>query len=400
MRVAYLTNYYPKISHTFIRREILALEEQGVDVMRFSLRGWDAELVDPVDQSELEKTQYTLKDGVASLLLNMLRCMTERPGRFWKAVRTALAMSRNSVRPWPYHLIYVGHACRILRWMDGKGVTHLHAHFGTNPAEIALLVRILGGPKYSFTIHGMDEADNGVRLAFDRKVGGAAFVATVSSYTRSQLMRHVHPDVWPRLKVIRCGLPSEAFEEAAKEPPKSPVFLSIARLSAEKGHMLLLDSFAAVLKNNPDAKLVFAGDGDLRPLIEARIEALGIGHAVRITGWISSERVREEIQGCHALVQPSFIEGLPVVMMEAMAQERPVISTYVAGIPELIRPGETGWLVPAGDSEELAKAMEDSIATPRATLLKMGRAGRKLAQERHNIETEAARLRANFAETV
>ncbi|MFV2051366.1 glycosyltransferase [Aliiroseovarius sp. YM-037] len=399
MRVAYLTNYYPKISHTFIRREILALEGQGVEVMRFSLRGWDAELVDPIDQSELEKTQYTLKDGVAPLLLNMLRCMVKRPGPFWKAVKTALAMSRNGVRPWPYHLIYVGHACRICRWMEGKGVTHLHAHFGTNPAEIALLIHILGGPKYSFTIHGMDEADNGGRLAFDRKVGGAAFVATISSYTRSQLMRHVPPDVWPRLKVIRCGLPAGAFEEATTEPSKSPVFLCIARLSAEKGHMLLLESFADVLKNNPDAKLVFAGDGDLRPLIEARIEALGIAHAVRITGWISSDQVRAEIQGSHVLVQPSFIEGLPVVMMEAMAQERAVISTYVAGIPELVQPGKTGWLVPAGDSDELANAMEASITTPHATLIKMGRAGRKLAQERHNIETEVARLSTNFAET-
>ena len=175
MRVAYLTNYYPKISHTFIRREILALEGQGVEVMRFALRGWDAELVDPIDQSELEKTQYTLKDGLGSLLFDMLRCMVKRPGPFWKAVKTALAMSRNGVRPWPYHLIYVGHACRICRWMEGKGVTHLHAHFGTNPAEIALLVNILGGPKYSFTIHGMDEADDGSRLAFDRKVVGGVF---------------------------------------------------------------------------------------------------------------------------------------------------------------------------------------------------------------------------------
>ncbi|MGB7243680.1 MAG: glycosyltransferase [Sulfitobacter sp.] len=398
LHVAYLVNQYPKVSHTFIRREIMALERQGVTVQRFALRGWDAEVVDDGDKSELTKTTYTLKDGLGSLLGSALRRTVRHPGAVWRAVKAALAMSKNGLRPWPYHLIYVAHACRIMDHLDKSPVTHMHAHFGTNSAEIAALVELLGGPPYSFTIHGMDEADNAKRLGFDHKVGHAKFVVAISAYTRSQLLRHITPKDWPKIKVVHCGLPARAFADADSDLPKTPVFLCIGRLSGEKGHLILLDAFAATLKQHPKARLVLAGDGDLRGLIEDKIAALGIGDAVRITGWISSDQVRDEILACNVLVQPSFIEGLPVVIMEAMALRRPVISTYVAGIPELVRPGENGWLVPAGDIDDLSGAMIESLATPTRKMRTLGRNASARAQARHSIDTEAGKLRAFFAQ--
>lgn len=165
LRVAYLVNQYPKVSHTFIRREILAPEEQGVAVERFALRGWDGDAVDPVDLSERDRTSYTLKDGALPLMLGALKRFARDPKPVWRAVKAALAMSRGGMRSWPYHLVYVAHACRIMDWLEQRPVAHLHAHFGTNPAEIALLVRKMGGPPYSFTVHGNDEFGHAPRLA-------------------------------------------------------------------------------------------------------------------------------------------------------------------------------------------------------------------------------------------
>ena len=398
LRVAYLVNQYPKVSHTFIRREILALEALGVKVNRIALRGWDGDAVDPLDLSEKEKTFFTLKNGVASLLLGAIRRILRHPVPVWKATKAALAMSRGGMRPWPYHLVYVAHACRIMDWLDQQPVDHLHAHFGTNSAEIAHLVRVMGGPTYSFTVHGMDEADNAPRLAFGRKIEASAFVVAISQYTRSQLMRHIDPYLWSKIKVVHCGLPDTAFAEFGQEQVFSaaPIFLCVGRFSGEKGHLLLLEAFAVLHANYPDIELVLAGDGDMRDEIESRVRNLGLVDAVRITGWIGSEQVISELRKSHVLVQPSFVEGLPVVIMEAMAQRRAVISTFVGGIPELVIPKENGWLVPAGSVDELVKAMEESIVLPQHRMQSMRNSAFERVKLRHSIMAEAGKLKSEF----
>lgn len=397
LRVAYLVNQYPKVSHTFIRREILALERQGVTVQRFALRGWDAEVVDPVDVAEKARTRHVLQHGLLPLAGAFLRSAVRKPAVTWKAFRAAMTMSRHSVRPWPYHLIWLAHACRLAEWLEGEEITHLHAHFGTNSADTAYLLRILGGPSYSFTVHGADEADNARNLNFARKVGAAKFVAAISSYTRSQLLRHIDPADWSKVRVVHCGLEADFFAPVPAPLPQSPVFLCIGRLCGEKGHLILLEAFGALVGMHPDCRLVLAGDGELRAPIEARIAALGLGDRVTITGWIGSDEVRRLITESTVLVQPSLMEGLPVVIMEAMAQHRPVISTYVAGIPELVQPGRTGWLVPAGEVDSLSRVMVEALETPPADLVEMGATAAKRARARHDIDTEAAKLATLFA---
>lgn len=396
-RVAYLVNQYPAVSHTFIRREIFALERQGVTVDRISMTGWDLPLVDAHDLSEREKTRYVQKGGVISLLGEALKTAVTRPGPFFGALKAALSMSRNAERPLPYHLIYLAQACRVNRWVSETGATHLHAHFGTNPAEVATLTRRLGGPAYSFTNHGSNELDGAPRLHFPKKIGGAKFAVAVSHYCRSQLLRVIPHDLWDKLRVIHCGLDAAYFAEEPLPLPEAPRFLCVGRLSPVKGHLLLIDAFAEVVKTHPEARLTLAGDGaEMRPAIEARIAELGIGEAVEITGWVDADRVKAELKRCTALVQPSLIEGLPVVIMEAMARKRPVVSTYIAGIPELVQPGKTGWLIPAGDVPALAETLKEVIATDRAVLAEMGEVGQARARERHLIDTEAARLKTLF----
>lgn len=396
MHVAYLINHYPAISHTFIRREIHALEAQGVTVERFALRGWDSDLVDPVDIAELEKTRHTLKDGLGPLFLGSLGFMARKPGAFFRGLRLALAMSKNGERAWPYHLIYLAHACRIMGWLKGKDVTHLHAHFGTNSAEIAALIYRLGGPKFSFTIHGSEVFDDPRHHALPLKAEYADFVATSCAYIGSQLMYHIPHELWPKVKIIHCGLAGSAFQGLMTPLPDDPVFLTVGRFSPEKGHLVLLDAFAAVQKHSPKARLVLAGDGPMRREIEARIKALDLTRCVRITGWVTSDQVRAELQAARALVHPSFTEGLPVVIMEAMAEGRPVIATYIAGVPELVKEGMTGYLVPAGQVDDLAKALIACTDMPTETAQALGAAGRDRVRARHDVEMEAGKLKALF----
>ena len=303
-------------------------------------------------------------------------------------------MSRRSVRPWPWHLVWFAEACLLSDWMEAEGIGHLHAHFGTNSADVAHLAGLLGGTSYSFTLHGPDEFDSATAMNFPRKVGGALFVATISSYTRAQTMRHVPPEDWPKLAVVHCGLDGAFFTDTPVPLPEKPVLLCIGRLSAQKGHLILLEAFAALGRR--DVRLVLAGDGELRAPVETRIRDLGLEDRVQITGWIGSDEVRRLITEATLVVQPSLMEGLPVVLMEAQAQGRPVISTYVAGIPELVQEGRTGWLVPAGDSPALSHALAEALGTPLARLQEMGLAGAARVRERHDIDTETDKLAALF----
>ena len=396
MRIAYFINQYPKVSHSFIRREILALERQGFEIQRIALRGWDAELQDDEDVQEQGKTQYVLQGGVNALLKPALQVLRQQPRRFFASLWLALRLGRRADRAWPYHLIYLAEACRVLQWLQASGAVHVHAHFGTNSTEVVMLARALGGPAYSFTVHGPEEFDKPQFLHVGEKVRRAAFVAAVSSYGRSQLFRWVAHEHWDKVKVVHCGLERSFHDVPAVAAPSVPRLVCVGRLCEQKGQLLLLEAARLLAAQALEFELVLAGDGEMREQLEALIARHGLQAQVRITGWISSAQVREEILAARALVLPSFAEGLPVVIMEAMALRRPVLTTYVAGIPELVTPGENGWLFPAGAVEELATAMADCLAQPAQVLQRMGEAAYQRVLQRHDIDTEAARLASYF----
>ncbi len=398
MKVAYFVNQYPKVSHTFIRREILALERQGVTVARYALRGWDAEVRGDEDLQERGRTRHVLAQGLPALLLEAARTALTRPARFWQALRAAWAMSRQAERPWPYHLMYLVEACTLRRWLAQDGIDHVHAHFGTNSAEVVMLAHLLGGPRYSFTVHGPEEFDKPVFLHLADKVRHAAFVVAISSYGRSQLWRWLPADQWDKVKVVHCALePAFFVPEDQLDTCDAPRLVNIGRLCAQKGQLLLVEAAARLKAEGLRFELVLVGDGEMRPPIEAAIARHGLQDTVRITGWISSDEVRRELLSARALVMPSFAEGLPVVIMEAMAVGRPVVTTRIAGIPELVREGVDGWLVPPGDLPSLVTAMEAALATPPGRLREMGRDAASRVGSRHHADTEATRLADLFS---
>jgi glycosyltransferase involved in cell wall biosynthesis len=398
--VAYLVNQYPKVSHTFIRREIVALEQQGVSVTRFALRGWDAEVTDRADIEERARTRYVLEGGALPLVGAVVATIVRAPSRFMRALASALRMSRRSPRPWPYHLVYLAEAAWLCRQLRVAGVSHLHAHFGTNGAEIALLGRELGGPPYSFTVHGPEEFDAPEALHLRAKIEKAAFVVAISSFGRSQLYRWIDAGQWPKVRVVHCGLDAQFQSSPSGTTVAGERLVCVGRLCEQKGQLLLLDAVRVVLNRGKALTLVLAGDGELREAIERKIEALGLREHVSITGWIDSARVRTEVLAARALVLPSFAEGLPVVIMEAMALRRPVLSTFVAGIAELVRPGVDGWLVPAGDVQALADAIEACLETPASILARMGDDAHERVTARHSIAVEAGKLAELFHEGV
>lgn len=278
--------------------------------------------------------------------------------------------------------------------MRRNGLRHVHAHFGTNPASVARLAARMAGVSYSFTVHGPDEFDAPAELELGGKIADAAFTVGVSSFGRSQLMRWSDHKHWARIAVVPCSV-APRFLATEPRPIDTRRLVCVARLNAQKGLPLLIEAIGK-LYDLPPFRIDIIGDGDQRAAIEARIAELGIGDCVRLLGWCAPGRVLDEVATARAFVLPSFAEGLPVGIMEAMALGRPVIATAVAGIPELVD-AQTGWLIPAGSIEALADALRAALDTPTATLAAMGAAGQARVRERHHPDANAALLAGLFA---
>jgi glycosyltransferase involved in cell wall biosynthesis len=198
---------------------------------------------------------------------------------------------------------------------------------------------------------------------------------------------------------VRCGT-DETFLGTAPTPlPKEQRVVCVARLSPVKGHLVLLDALAELVKEGFDPQLSLVGDGEFRAVVERRAEELGLAPRIRWCGWLGGEGVRREVLAARLMVLPSFDEGLPVVFMESLALHRPVVSTYIAGIPELILNGRTGWVVPAGSVDHLVDALREALTMSDDALMDIARNGARAVKERHDSAREAARLAALFEET-
>jgi glycosyltransferase involved in cell wall biosynthesis len=395
-KLAYLVSQYPKVSHSFIRREITALEKQGWQILRLSIRGWDSELVEAEDIQERARTTFVLRAGALSLMMATIRQFVSSPRRFFQAIALAVSMMRTSDRPFIWHLIYLAEACWIVLALKSRGISHIHAHFGTNPAEVVMLAQELAGVSYSFTIHGTGECDQARYIHLDEKIRRAAFVVAVCSFGRAQIFRVVEQRCWSKVKVVHCGIDRTFGDIDAVVPAETARLVCVGRLSEEKGQLLLVKVAATLAREGCNFKLVLVGDGELRGQIEQMIADNDLANHVTITGYASASRVKDEILAARALVLPSFSEGLPIVIMEAMVLGRPVLGTYIAGIPELVVDGQTGWLFPAGSEEDLLSAVRKCLDAPKETLKTMGELGRDRALQRHDIDKQAEKLTSLF----
>ncbi len=406
MKIAYLVNTYPKPSHTFIRREIAALERLGWQVHRFAMRSDRGALVDPVDFVENDKTEHVLEIGKKALFKTALTWMTKHPRETLSGLAMALRCGTKGAAGGagtggiPRHLIYLIEAAYVASRANDLGLRHVHAHFGTNSATVAMLAQALGGPTFSFTVHGPEEFDAPRAFSFPEKIARARFTVAISSFGRSQLYRWCQIPEWAKIKVVHCPIDTASYAPPdpmpATQPADGPHLVAIGRLTEQKGFPLLVEIMAMAAKRLPGLRLTICGDGELRALIDAEIARHGMTDRIEIKGWMSEADVRAAIGRSHALILPSLAEGLPMVVMESMACGRPVIAACINGVPELLTPNE-GWLVPAGDAAAFADAIEAVSKTSTAELERMGADARARAFARHDCDTEAAKLSALFA---
>jgi glycosyltransferase involved in cell wall biosynthesis len=393
MKIAYLINQYPKVSHSFIRREIIALEKQGLEITRYSIRPTNPHsLVDQEDKLEREKTQAILSQGIFPLLINLIFLFFLRPLSLIKSFFLTLKMGQKSHRGILRHIAYLAEACTLWRSLQAKNITHIHAHFGTNSTAVALLCHNLGYITYSFTVHGPEEFDQPEALSLKTKIEQASFVVAISSYGKSQLYRWCDFKQWAKIKLIRCGVDPTYLEKPFQAIPETSQLVCVGRLCEQKGQLLLVQAANILKEQGVQFNLVLVGDGEMRSPVENLIRQYNLEAEIAITGWANSAEVQKHLLNSRGLVLPSFAEGLPVVIMESLALARPVISTYIAGIPELVEPQNSGWLVYAGCVASLADAMQEMLQTPVAKLTEMGKIGQIKVQQNHDINLETSKL--------
>ncbi len=359
--LAYLVSRYPAISHTFILREIAHLRTLGHTIHTASINAPDRKLnaMDVTERRESERTYCVKQHGVWGAVGALI---------YW-ALRTPLELVKTITISRKFGILkglaYTVEAAMVARWMQRQSLAHLHVHFGNAGASVGVLVKQLTSCHLSYTIHGPDEFDDviGQQLAF--KMQAADKVVCISQFARSQLMRISSPTDWPKFTVCRLGVDASLFKaEPHRTESRVPQLVSVGRLTPAKGQVLLVQACAQLRDSGVPFHLTMVGDGPDRSRVEAVIAQHKLQPQVTLTGSLTQEGVRQTLAEADVFVLPSLAEGIPVVLMEAMASYVPCISTPVNGIPELIEHGITGLLATPGDVISLVQQLTALCTQP------------------------------------
>jgi colanic acid/amylovoran biosynthesis glycosyltransferase len=358
-RLAYLTSQYPAASHTFIRREVEALRDLGWSIDTFSTRAPNpGEADNESDRSEANKTYYILRQSFFTLAGSHVNSFFRAPWRYLRTLRLALSHRAPGGRALFLAIAHFAESIVLARELQRRGIGHLHNHFANSAATVGLLASRFLHIRWSFTLHGISETDYPAGVMLGRKIQAADFVACVSWFGRAQGLRLIAPDLWNKVRVVRCGIPFERLPPSSPVPDASERIICVGRLSPEKGQTGLLFAFAILRQTHPHASLTFVGDGPDREALKALAIKLDIDDSVEFAGRLPEIQTLTRIAASDLLVLPSFMEGLPIVLMEAMALGVPVVASSVAGIPELVEDGKTGLLFAPSNWEDLASKIE------------------------------------------
>jgi len=398
--IAYLTGEYPKVSHTFIQREVEGLRALGWQVEACTVRRPAArDVVGEIQKAEERRTFCILDEArrPARLIGAHLWALRRDPRRWLSALRLALGTGSPGIKGRLWQIFYFLEAAVLARHLVGRGVVHLHNHFANSSCSVAMLTSELSGIPFSVMLHGPAIFFEPERWRIDEKIARARFVTCISHFCRSQAMYFSEPAHWSKMRIVHCGVEPALYgakraDSAAIEPNSThPVVIFIGRLDAVKGVLLLLEAFTALRERHPRARLRIVGDGPKRADYEARASALGLQEAVEFLGYRAMDEVPGLLDAADLLVLPSFAEGLPVVLMEALAARIPVIASRIAGVQELVEDGETGFAIPAGDLESLIARMDQLLGDP-GLRARMGQAGRARVEAEFDIAREVVWL--------
>ncbi|MGX7953608.1 glycosyltransferase family 4 protein [Tsuneonella sp. HG249] len=388
--VGYVLTHYPQLAQTFIAAEVDAVEQAGQPIRIFAMNPpGPTERDRPDAPRHIGRTTY-LKPRISRGAIELLGFTVRRPLGLAKVWGAAIASAGGSPVRTARCLSHLAQAALLARHAMDHGIERLHAHFGLAPATIAWLasaiMRSCGrDASFSFTIHGFHDFVDPAESRLDIKAAQASAVVCISRYTLSQLCLVTEPWHWPKFTVVRCGVDSDAFEY--RDPPEItgiPRLVSVGRLSAEKGFEILLEAVARLRLEGLAVELRIIGDGPARQRLATRISELGIENEVVLAGELMPIEVRRELDAADVFVMPSFSEGLPISLIEAMATGTPVVSTWIAGIPELARHGETALTVAPADAGELAQAIGRMIGDGQLRI-RLARAARDRVSAQHDL---------------
>ncbi|HTH06679.1 MAG TPA: glycosyltransferase family 4 protein, partial [Ilumatobacteraceae bacterium] len=405
LRVAYVVTHYPRLAQTFIADEIKALRAAGVEVVTTSVnRPEPSDVSGPEGRREEAATLYLKSVGPLAIARALVAAMRRGPGPLLAVWWALVGPARFDVRA---VVVRTAHLVEgVLLWAHCRrlGVRHLHAHFGggtSNAAWCAVeLARRIETERWtwSMTVHGLHDFMNERDCQYDRKAASASFIVAVSDFTRSQLLRTIDPADWPKARVIRCGIDLGAFElRPTPNPSPVPTLLMVGRLAAEKGHLVFVEALALLAKRGVVADARIVGDGPFRDEIEEAARRFGVAEHVHMMGERPPAEVRDLLTVSDVFCLPSFAEGLPVAMIEAMAIGTPVAATFISGIPELAVDDRTAVVMPAGDADAFADGVERLLTDP-AHAREMALAARRRVEERHDLHTNIAQLVTCIAE--
>lgn len=390
--VAMITGTYPSLSMTFVDREVRALRAMGCDVVTFTLRQPTQKSVSGDFQAAEAKRVISLyamsrqpKDFIAAFLMAVMR-----PLRLASTVRLAVQSYTWKDPGLIRQLAYLCAAILMARQLRQRGITHIHNHLGDSSGTVAMLTAELTGTPFSITLHGPEIFDEAVRWHLRRKIARAQFVACISKFCRARAMLNADPSDWSKLEIVRCGVELTQYPAKACNSDGRRL-LFVGRLEIRKGITTLIEAMSLLRRHGCSTYLTVVGQGAMRPDIEGQISAVGLAEVVELAGPMDEAGVAKALGLADIVIVPSLSEGLPVILMEAMACGLPVIASSVDGIPELVSDGVTGLLVPPADAKALAAAIQRLMSSPELRV-RFGRSGQQRVQRDHDAARNARSL--------
>jgi glycosyltransferase involved in cell wall biosynthesis len=395
MKLGYLLSHYPTIGHTYLLRELVGLRALGWDIPTVGIRPPErpSDLLPGHEKDEAARTFYVLGSGWPVILMSQIKEFVGSPARYLGSLAFAMSLGGTDIRKCLRMLIYFAEAVVAGRWMRQQGVTHFHSHFSTT---VGLLMTRLFPLSMSMTIHGPEEFVDPDGFFLPDKIRTCRFVCAISHFARSQMAQLVPYELWEKFEVAPLGIDSTVYEPAPFRSAPAPFeIICVGRLTPFKAQHILLDSMKDLAAAGRNVRLRFVGDGPDRASLESRIHSLGLGGHVIVEGWKNQAEVRELYRQADIFALASSAEGVPVVLMEAMAMQIPCVATRITGVPELIRDGIDGLLVTPSDPEEMTTALVRLMDDP-ALRRRLAEAGRKRVQEKYHLATNVARLSEIF----
>ena len=403
LRIAYLLSQYPAVNHVFMLREVTALRKLGLDVHVASIRNPDrpAGSMTPLEQAEARCTYYVKNAGLTGLAKAHLHTLATRPLQYFRGLAAAL---RNGSQRRPqalYSLFYFTEAVAVGHWMRANSLAHLHTHFAST---VGVLVATVFPVTISITAHGAGEFHDPVGFRLTQKVHSARFFCAISQYGISQLMHACPHAEWSKFELTSLGVDPDSFPPRPFRAKPSPFrVICVGQLAPVKGQHLLIAAMDALVKEGRDVHLRFAGDGPDRDALTHDVASRGLSGNISFEGSVNQDKLLDFYRESDTLVLSSFVEGLPVVLMEAMSMEIPCIAPWVNGIPEIITPESDGLLVPPGDPAALAQAIARLMDQTELRRMLGQRARLKIREKfdlRRNTEYLAGVLRRRLTERV